>query len=88
MYGRVHRQLSQILYSGNGVFILLIRSQYGIFFRQQKGCNIAYIYAALRIRIQIRICRIRMFLGLLDPDPDPLVGGMDPDPDPSITKQK
>ncbi len=27
-----------------------------------------------------------MFLGLLDPDPDPLVGGMDPDP--SITKQK
>jgi hypothetical protein len=30
-----------------------------------------------------------MFLGLLDPDPDPLVRGMDPDvdPDPSI-KQK
>jgi hypothetical protein len=25
-----------------------------------------------------------MFLGLLDPDPDPLVRGMDPDPDPSI----
>jgi hypothetical protein len=24
--------------------------------------------------------RIRMFLGLLDPDPDPLVRGMDPDP--------
>jgi hypothetical protein len=22
-----------------------------------------------------------MFLGLLDPEPDPLVGGMDPDPD-------
>ncbi len=25
-----------------------------------------------------------MFLGLPDPDPDPLVRGMDPDPDPSI----
>ncbi len=34
----------------------------------------------------IRIRRIRMFLGLLDSDPDPLVGGMDPDP--SIIKQK
>ncbi len=30
--------------------------------------------------------RIRMFLGVLDPDP--LVRGMDSDPDPSITKQK
>jgi hypothetical protein len=29
-----------------------------------------------------------MFLGLLDPDPDPLVRGMDPDPDPSMIKQK
>ncbi len=35
-----------------------------------------------------------MFLGLLDPDPDPPVRGMDPDPtldpdlDPPITKQK
>ncbi len=27
----------------------------------------------------IRIRRIRMFLGLLDPDPDPLVRGTDPD---------
>ncbi len=36
----------------------------------------------------IRIHRIHMFLGLLDPDPDPLVRGMDPDPDPSITRQK
>ncbi len=24
------------------------------------------------------------FLGLLDPDPDPLVRGMDPDPDPAL----
>jgi hypothetical protein len=30
----------------------------------------------------------RMFLGLLDPDPDPLVRGTDPDPAPSIIKQK
>jgi hypothetical protein len=31
-----------------------------------------------------------MFLGFLDPDPDPLVRGMDPDPDPdpSIIMQK
>ncbi len=33
-----------------------------------------------------------MFLGLLDPDPNPLVRGMDPDPqsdpDPSITEQE
>jgi hypothetical protein len=28
--------------------------------------------------------RIHMFLGLLDPYPDPLVRGMDSDPDPSI----
>ncbi len=34
----------------------------------------------LRIRNRIRIRRIRMFLGLLDPDPDPLVQGSDPDP--------
>jgi hypothetical protein len=40
--------------------------------------------AVLRIRIQIH--RIHMFLGLLDPDPDPLVRGMEPDP--SILKQK
>jgi hypothetical protein len=44
--------------------------------------------AVLRTRIRIRIRRFRMFLGLLDPDRDPLVSGMDPDPDPSITKQK
>ncbi len=34
----------------------------------------------IRIRNRIWIRRIRMFLGL--PDPDPLVGGMDPDLDP------
>ncbi len=46
--------------------------------------------AVLRIRIRIR--RTRMFLGLLDPDPDLLVRGIDPDPAsdpyPYITKQK
>jgi hypothetical protein len=40
--------------------------------------------------LRIRIRRIRMFLGLLDPDP--LVRGTDPAPDPapgpSIIKQK
>jgi hypothetical protein len=40
----------------------------------------------------IRIRRIHMFLGLLSPDPDPLVRGTDPalypDPDPSIISQK
>ncbi len=40
--------------------------------------------------LRIRIRRIHMFLGLLDPDPypDPLVRGTDPDQDPSIIKQK
>jgi hypothetical protein len=40
------------------------------------------------LRIRIWIHRIRMFLGLLDPDPDLLVRGMDPAPDPSIIMQK
>jgi hypothetical protein len=34
--------------------------------------------AVLGVRIWIR--RFRMFLGLQDPDPDPLVRGTDPDP--------
>jgi hypothetical protein len=41
---------------------------------------------------RIRIHRIHIFLGILYPDPDPLVRGMDPDkaldPDPSIIMQK
>ncbi len=36
--------------------------------------------------LRIRIRRIRIFLGLLDPDP--FVRGTDPGPDPSIIKQK
>ncbi len=44
----------------------------------------------IRIRIRIRIRQIRMFLSLLDSDPDPLVRGIYPDPDldPSIIMQK
>jgi hypothetical protein len=30
------------------------------------------------------LIRIHVFLGLLDPDPDPLVRGMDPNPDPLV----
>jgi hypothetical protein len=41
----------------------------------------------LKPSVPIQI-RIHMFLGLQDPEPDPLVKGMDPDPDPSIIKQK
>jgi hypothetical protein len=39
-----------------------------------------------RAVVRIRIHRIRMFLGLLDPDPDPdpLDRGMDPDLDPAL----
>jgi hypothetical protein len=38
------------------------------------------------LRIRIRIRRIHMFLGLLDPNPDPLV--TDTDPDPLIINQR
>jgi hypothetical protein len=34
--------------------------------------------------LRIRIHRIHVFLGLQDPDPDPLVRCMDPDPDPAL----
>ncbi len=47
-----------------------------------------HITAVLRIRIRnrirIQIPRIHVFLGLLDPDTDPLVRGMDRDPDPNL----
>jgi hypothetical protein len=35
--------------------------------------------------LRIQIHRIHVFLGFLDPDPDPLVRGMEPDP--SISKK-
>ncbi len=46
-----------------------------------------YFFKAV-LRIRIRIHRIHMFLGLPDPDLDPLVRGMDPDPHPSLIMQK
>ncbi len=70
---------------GSGVQDLHWRAQVS-----SAAARCAHIPAVLRI--QIRIHRIHIFFGLLDPDPDPLVKGMDPDPaldpDPSITKQK
>jgi hypothetical protein len=47
-------------------------------------CTISRSCVPLSRRIVLRI-RIHMFLGLLDPDPDPLVRVMGPDP--SINKQ-
>jgi hypothetical protein len=47
--------------------------------------NIIYNFRQPVLRIRIMIHRIRMFLGLLDPDPDALFTSMDPDP--SIIKQ-
>ncbi len=45
--------------------------------RQQGAVIIMHCGSSL---VRIRICRIHMFLGLLDPDPDPLVRGTDPYP--------
>jgi hypothetical protein len=48
-----------------------------------------YIIGGVVLTAVLRI-RIRMFLGLLDPDPDPLFRSMDLDPDldPPNIKQK
>jgi hypothetical protein len=46
----------------------------------QSGRTVPLNFKAV-LRIRIRICRIRMFLGLLDMGPDPLVRGLDPAPD-------
>ncbi len=51
--------------------------------KKQSGIKMHWETAVLRIRIGIR--RIRMFLGL--PDPDPAVGCMYPDPDLYIIMQ-
>jgi hypothetical protein len=48
--------------------------------------RVALISFVLRPVLRTRNRRIRMFLGLLDPDQDPLVRGMDPDP--SILKKE
>jgi hypothetical protein len=42
-----------------------------------------YIIGGVVLTAVLQI-RSRMFLGLVDPDPDPLVRGMDPDPDPLV----
>ncbi len=53
--------------------------------------NHVFLYSYQLVPV-LRIRRIRMILGLLDPYQDPLVRGMDtdpaPDPDPSIIKQE
>jgi hypothetical protein len=55
----------------------------------KKMCNtVIFLFDFAVLRIRIRIHRIHTFLGLLDPNPDPLVRGMDPDLDPSIIMQK
>jgi hypothetical protein len=41
-------------------------------------------FVVLEISVGIRIRRIRMFLGLPDTDPNPLVRGTDPDPNPLV----
>jgi hypothetical protein len=69
-YIRIHTTQRQLALSGNSPFITPFNTPDHP------------IRPVLRIRIQIH--RIHMFLGHLDPDPDPLVRGMDPDPDPSI----
>ncbi len=63
----------------NGTWMLFRRKS---FLFMIPSSNPALKGAVLRIRIR----RIRMFLGL--PDPDLLARGTDPDPDPSIIKQK
>jgi hypothetical protein len=55
------------------------------FYNEPLNETVGMLLSVFRIRIGIRI---HMFLGLMDPDLDPLVRGMDPDPDPSIIKQK
>ncbi len=48
--------------------------------RQPVTAITTMFYAVLGIRSQIRIRRTRMFVGLLDPDPDPFFRGTDRDP--------
>ncbi len=62
-----------------------VQNDYGIhvfFPGSHLGGCISWLIAVSGIRIR----RIRMFLGLPDPDPDSIVRGMDPDPapDPSL----
>ncbi len=52
-------------------------------FLRKHGMTILVVTNSTTVKyLGIRICRIRMFLGL--PDPDPLRRGTDLDPDPSL----
>jgi hypothetical protein len=53
-----------------------------------KCALVGFVPINLTPVLWIRINRIRMFLGLLDADPDLLVRGTEPDPDSSFIKQK
>jgi hypothetical protein len=78
-----------------GVFVLLVAPASHLFASLSTLLHPALVLQKKNIQeavLRIRIHRILMFLGLLDPDPDPSVRCMDPDsaPDlnPSVTKQK
>ncbi len=58
------------------------RVQEGQISGQSRTTFFMTFWAVLRIRIRIRIHRINMFLGPLNPDP--LDRSMDPDPDPAL----
>jgi hypothetical protein len=55
-----------------------------LFKKQYGAVTLAQVTTAFCTVLGIRIRRIRMFFGLQDPYPDPLVRGKDPDPDPSL----
>jgi hypothetical protein len=54
--------------------------------KSQEG-KLLYCHQESLAVLWIRIRRIRMFLGLPDPHPDPLVTSTDPVTDPSFIKQ-
>ncbi len=60
-----------------------------VHFQEQQNATPVPHFSFFKPVLRIRIHRIHMFLGLLDPDPDPLVRDVDrdrdPDLDPSIT---
>jgi hypothetical protein len=71
-------------------------AEHGLKILEMKTCSLCHKEIVARrlnehvkqavLGIRNRIRRISMFLGLLDPNPDPLIRGMDPDP--SIIMQK
>ncbi len=75
---------ASIINTGSTLMLDALGKYYLLYFVVEKYTEKLVCKLELRIWVQIRIHRIHMFLGLLDPDPDPLVRGLDPDP--SITK--